>query len=223
MEKRVCIVNFNTPELVRAAILSLWKHTPDAKVTVFDNSTITPCFSMDGVDIIDNTRGGIIDFDEFLSRYPSRTKTYNEWGSAKHCYTVQYLFDLFPAGFVLLDSDVLVKKDISCFFKEDSICAGEVQIKKDRPSRLAPFICWINPSMAKQNGIKYFDENRNWKLFPKRTLYDTGASFLEDCVKANAPKTDLLISEYIIHFNGGSWRGKEWETWLKEHEDLYIN
>lgn len=37
MERNVCTVNFNTPELTRAAILSLWKHTPGCQVEVFDD------------------------------------------------------------------------------------------------------------------------------------------------------------------------------------------
>ena len=38
MNKNVAIVHYNTPELTEAAIRSLWKNTPDAAVTVFDNS-----------------------------------------------------------------------------------------------------------------------------------------------------------------------------------------
>ena len=34
----VLIIHYNTPELTAAAIRSLWKHTPGARVTVFDNS-----------------------------------------------------------------------------------------------------------------------------------------------------------------------------------------
>ena len=52
MKKNVAIVHFNTPELTRATILSLWKHTPDCHVTVFDNSDRRPFEPMEGVTLI---------------------------------------------------------------------------------------------------------------------------------------------------------------------------
>ena len=41
--RKAVIVNFNTPELCEAAILSLWKHgCQDVHVTIFDNSDTRP-------------------------------------------------------------------------------------------------------------------------------------------------------------------------------------
>jgi len=223
----VCIVNFNTPELVRAAIISLWRHTPGCNVTVFDNSDSMPPFSMEGVHTIDNTKGQIIDFDEFLSRYPNKVSTFNNWGSAKHCYTIQKLWDYFPDGFVLMDSDVLVKRDISEFFDNNVAWVGTVYSNPEsagtRTPRLLPFLCWINVPMCRKYDINYFDGTRNWKLYKYgNRWYDTGASFYEDCQKAGLPTKPLDIDNYIIHFGNAHKRGKNaWMNWLEEHKELY--
>jgi len=227
MEKNVCIVNFNTPELTSAAILSLWKNTPDAKVTVFDNSDTRPFPAMDGVTIIDNTKGQIIDFDEFLSRFPDKKQTRNEWGSAKHTYTVDRLFDYFPEGFVLMDSDVLVRKDISCFFDKDYACCGEVgddhKSSYPRVPRLFPFVCWLNVPVLKENGIHYFDNARNWLLTSNRSVsyYDTGASFIEDVIRAGLSIKEININEYIVHLGSGSWKDRSCVAFLEKYKNLY--
>ena len=72
----VCIVNYNTQRLTECAIRSLWRHTPDARVVIFDNSDRKPFrvpsgFAA-GITYLDNTRGQLIDFDAALSRYPNK-------------------------------------------------------------------------------------------------------------------------------------------------------
>ena len=71
--RKVAIVHYNTPELTEAAIRSLWKHGGrDYEITVFDNSDKRPFLKqMDGVKVIDNTHGQVINFDEELKKYPS--------------------------------------------------------------------------------------------------------------------------------------------------------
>ena len=84
MKKTVIIINFNTPEMVEAAILSLRKHGgQDYRVIVFDNSTdvnypttqtmaaMKICArpftrKMPGVEVIDNTKGQVVDIDAEL-------------------------------------------------------------------------------------------------------------------------------------------------------------
>lgn len=227
MEKRVCIVNYNTPELTTAAVRSLLRETPDCKVTVFDNSDSRPFVPVDGVEVIDNTEGQYIDFIKFLAKYPSKMHTVNNWGSAKHSCTVDYLFSLYPDGFVLMDSDVLVKKDISIFFDDTVLFSGKVREampgKNDRVPRLLPFLCWINVPMCLVNGIRYFDDRRSWKLYhtPPSRWYDTGASFLEDCRKSGLPIKDIDINNFIIHLYGGSYKNKDWKVWLEENKNLW--
>lgn len=227
MEKRVCIVHYNTPELITAAISSLLRCTPDCKVTVFDNSDERPFPQMEGVDVIDNTNGRHIDFIKFLAKYPTKMPTQNNWGSAKHAKTIDYLFGLFPDGFVLMDSDVLIKKDISVFFDDSVVFVGKkrdaMKDKNNRVPRLLPFLCWLNVPVCLEKCIRYFDDKRSWKLH--RSLpnywYDTGASFLEDCLKSGLPVKYIDIDNYMVHFYGGSYKNKDWRLWLKEHKDLW--
>ena len=229
-ERNVCTVNFNTPELTRAAIRSLWKHTPGCRVTVFDNSDRRPFGSMDGVRVIDNTRGQVIDFDALLQQVPAKADSGNNWGSAKHCRTIQELFSFFPDGFVLIDSDILIKQDISVFFDPDRIYVGEENITpyrhRHKIPRLLPFLCWINVEMCRQRGIGYYDPDRCWMLHPAgriQSWYDTGASFLEDCRISGAPAKSLRLDDYILHLKGASWTGRQHSAgeWLEQHRDLY--
>ena len=72
----VLIVHYNTQELTDAAIRSLWRHTPDAHVTVFDNSDKRPFdnskFLNSKLKIIDNTQGQIVDWDSWLNTFPDK-------------------------------------------------------------------------------------------------------------------------------------------------------
>ena len=111
-KRQVVVINYNTPELTEAAILSLRKHGGlHYDVTVFDNSDARPFkISMPGVKVIDNTSGKVIDFDKILETFPNRNRligcsTGNEFGSVKHILTVNKLWELFPDGFVLMESD----------------------------------------------------------------------------------------------------------------------
>lgn len=226
--RQVAIVHFNTPEITRACILSLKKHT-DCEVCVFDNSDRRPFGEMEGVRVIDNTKGQIINFDEFLSRFPNKLPTANNWGSAKHCYSVQKLWEYFPNGFVLADSDVLFKKDISPFFDETVAYAGTIYVNENRINkkvpRLYPFLCWINVKLCKEKGVNYFDPVRNWKLISSPNpydWYDTGASFLEDCRKKDLPGKEININEYIVHLGSASHAIKQsWQRWLEKYKYLY--
>ena len=227
MEKNVCIVHFNTPMLTRATIRSIWKNTPDCKITVFDNSDKYPFGRMEGVNVIDNTFGQIINFERFLRNYPNKMHTYNNWGSAKHTYTIDYLFNLFHDGFVLADSDILVKQDISDFFDESAIFSGKIYsnpaMRTRFVPRLLPFLCWINVPMCREAGVRYFDGKRSWKLYPTiyKMWYDTGASFLEDALATGKPYKEIDIDNYMIHLGSGSCGKKDHKAWLEENKELY--
>ena len=114
--------------------MSINKFVTDAWITVFDNSDSTPYVNtFDNVNVIDNTTGAIINFDKWLENYPERIKTSaikNNYGSAKHCYTVDKCMDIFEDGFVLLDSDILLKRDISEIIKEDKVFVGDTETWK---------------------------------------------------------------------------------------------
>ena len=97
MKKQVAIIHYNTPELTEAAILSLRKQTGMRyDVTVFDNSDKRPFKAkMQGVKVIDNTKGKYIDFGAELAKYPNKCWELawrSNYGSAKHiiCRTAEY-------------------------------------------------------------------------------------------------------------------------------------
>ena len=227
MEKAVCIVHYNTPELTEAALRSVWKHTKDARITVFDNSDRKPLPQIEGVTILDNTCGQILDFGKMLDSFPNRRASDNGYGSAKHCYTVDYCMDLFDDGFVLLDSDVLVKKDISDLFDETVCWVGETHTTTKHPvriPRLYPFCCFINAHMCSENKIRYFDSGHIWQLSDSATgsWYDTGAWFLE--ATKGLPSRKILVSDYVEHYGGGSFLKKKkisQKDWLEKYSMYY--
>lgn len=228
MEKNVVIVNYNTPELTTAAIKSLQKNTPDCKITVFDNSDKAPFKPMKGVTVLYNDRGQMVDFNSVLDKYPKKGKTANDFGSAKHTMSVDFVMKMVPEGFVLMDSDVLVKKDISCFFDEKFAYVGEEREFDNKENygkkpRLLPYLCFINTRRCSKAGVGYFDGERCWKLKAGKNAkdYDTGASFLEDCKAKELPGKEIKLEEYIVHLGHGSFGDKDASAWLEENKALY--
>lgn len=221
------IVHYNTPELTHAAIRSVWKHTPDAKIVVFDNSDKRPLGQIENVIILDNTKGQIIDFDRMIDSFPYRKYSDNGYGSAKHCYTVDYCMSLFYDGFVLLDSDVLVKRDLSDLFNEKFCWIGEPHTTKKHPvkiPRLYPFCCFINTRMCRENNIRYFDTGHMWQLSDSETgcWYDTGAWFIE--ASQSLPSKTIRVSDYVEHYGGGSFLNNKKMSpgdWLKKYSMYY--
>lgn len=252
--KVVAIINFNTPELTEAAIKSVRKHGGENyQIVVFDNSCTIDfeavpgiparhydarpfTAKMDGVTVIDNTQGQVIDFKKLLADFPDRTKVHglaNDWGSDKHIWTVQKLWELIPNGFVLLESDVLLTKNIDFMFNRAEGVIGYVQQPQPHNrfniGRLVPMLCWMNVPMLTKCGARYFDPERAWMLYPdiddRRNWYDTGAVLLED-VRSHMNGLcgkHIDIRNFMIHKQSGSWRrmGLTAEQWLKMNETLW--
>jgi len=223
----LAIVHYNTPELTTALLRSIRKTTPDARVTIFENSD-DPKRALrvtDDVRIIDNTRGQLIDFDAFLARFPERSQEKGMGGSVKHMLSVQALWDYLPDGFILLDSDILLKRDVTELADRSVAWCGKLQYGVNfacgrfRP-RAVPFVCWINVPMCRAAGVRYFDETRTWKLAPGM-LYDTGASFYLDCRKADLPERLIDWEDYAVHFKGGSWDDRDPAQFLRENQALH--
>lgn len=239
-DKTVAIVHYNTPELAEAAILSLRKHGgEDYKVVVFDNSDERPWKKrMKGVKRIDNTKGQIVDFEKELAKFPNKVARHGVngkcvFGSDKHMMSIQALFDIIPEGFLLMDSDILLKKSVDHMFMENQCVVGHIQdwSKSGNPykiDRLVPMLCYINVPMCKSCGINYWDPNRSWQLQgnSKGSWYDTGASFLEDVRshKNGAHGKRIDIRPLMEHLKSGSWRNGDIKTqaaWLKKFENLW--
>ena len=229
MKKNVVIVHYNTPNLTRAAVLSILKHTPDCNIAVFDNSTVSPFVPMDGVEIYDNTKGQIINFDKLFEKYPERRPTCCNWGSEKHIASVDYFFDIFTDGFVLMDSDVLVKRDISEFFDPSVAWVGTVDYRPSiqyQGARLLPFLLWVNVPMCKEHNIRFFHEGYVYMVSHHGPpYYDTGGSLYKDCKDAGLPFNEIRIEKYIEHLGGSSFKpkGEREKQWLKKFRHLYMD
>ena len=241
-KKQIAIINYNTPELTEAAIMSIRKHGgEDYEVTVFDNSDRRPFTTrMSGVNVIDNTNGQVINFDKELKKFPHREPSIGcakgcEYGSAKHMMTVQKLWELLPDGFVLMESDILLKAPIEEFFRPEYSVVGYAQ--KAQPhnpfgiGRMLPMLCWMNVPMLTKKGARYFDPKRTYGLIAgghgnRNNWYDTGAVLLEDILK-NRPHLKGLhldIRNYVEHYGSGSWKNNDQDTqqaWLEAHRDLW--
>lgn len=240
-KKTIAIINFNTPELTEACILSIRKHGgKDYRVVVFDNSNERPFrIQMPGVEVIDNTQGQLIDFDKLLSAFPQRNASIGcakgcDFASVRHMRTVQELWRLLPDGFVLVESDVLIKRNIDEFFREEYSFVAYVQRQQPHNpfgiGRILPMLCWLNVPKFMAEGVQYFDPNRTYGLKADRNdrtnWYDTGASLLED-VLSHRPRLKGLhidIREFVEHFGSGSWQNnnlKAQAEWLNMHRKLW--
>ena len=236
---RACIVHYNTPKLTRAAVLSLWKHTPGVEVTLLDNSDRLP-IAMSGawaelmnnplVTVIDNTRGQIVDWEKWLQTFPEREPSpANNYGSAKHCYSVQWLCDHLQEPFLLMDSDVLVHKDVTEFFRhEDCAWVGEIGENVKRRfgydfTKVQPFLCWLNVPLLRTHGINYFNAKWMWNLTPRipNHRYDTGAWLRKAVEDVGLPTHEVRLKDYILHLGHGSWRDKNPMTWMWQHRALW--
>ena len=236
-KREVAIVHYNTPELTEAAILSLRKHGGlYYHVTVFDNSSQRPFkVQMKNVTVIDNTKGQILNFDMELARFNKCANTTNNYGSARHMMSVQKLWELLPDGFLLMDSDVLIKQNVDFMFQTDKVAVGHVQDPQPgnrfRIGRLVPMLCYINVPMCLKCGLKYFDPDRAWMIHSndpadRRNWYDTGAAFYEDIHnhKGGAHGRRIDIRPLMEHYQKGSWQRsslKQQAAWLNQHEKLW--
>lgn len=260
-KQKIAIVHFNTPELTEACILSIRKHGCDWPIVVFDNSAdiVIPKAEdarnqprvdttikarpfkkrMKGVKIIDNTKGAVLNFDELLKRYPDRNAKIgvwksSVWGSAKHIWTVQKLWELLPDGFILIESDTLVRRNIAELWREQYSFVGYVQKiqhgNRFKVPRILPMLCYMNVPMLVKEGARYFDADRCYGLKPEENdrgnWYDTGAAMLEDILmkRPRLKGLHLDIREYILHYGGGSWHQNDiarQEMWLKANESLW--
>lgn len=220
------IVHYNTPELTGALVRSLRKWSPSVGITVFDNSDRRPFPAADGVTVIDNTRGQVVDFEAMIACHPYRRPSFNGFASAKHIASVDALFDLLPGGFLLLDSDVLLMRDVTDLFDKTVAWKGYEEQFPDASYhriRLHPFCLWINVPMLMDHGVRFRHEGMVDCLDGESPFYDTGASLLYDCRAARLPGCPVNIYEYIVHFGRGSYGDSAGNAaeWLKNNRHLY--
>ena len=186
---------------------------------------------------IDNTKGHVVNFDKELAAFPNKHTMHsavNGWGSDVHMMTVDKLFDLLPDGFILVESDILLRENPATMWREEySFCAyvqqHQLGNKFDIP-RILPMLCYLNVPKFRAEGVRYFDPERSWMLHEgeenRVNWYDTGASLLED-VLAHRPRLKGLhvdIRPMVVHLGGASYKvtdKAEQVAWLKRHEELW--
>lgn len=238
----VAIIHYNTPELTHGCIGSLIRNGglgDNLRIVVFDNSDSDPFYTADGVTILDNTKGQIIDFDKELDKFPERDRSIGcakgcDFGSVKHMLTVQKLWELIPQGFILMESDVLIRKSIDGFVRPEYSFVGYCQ--KAQPynpfniGRILPMLCYMNVPLLVKHGARYYDPERTYGLLPggrgnRNNWYDTGSVLLEDVLskRPNLKGLHIDIRDYVIHYGSASWQNNDKSAhlhWLKENENI---
>ena len=201
---KFCIVHYNTPELTTCLCASINKFHDDAEIIIFDNSDKRPFPNdvFDNVKIIDNSKGQLIDFNKVIQEnskhltereiYAHNTSGCN-WGSIKHSASIQWLLDNLHEEFILLDSDVLLKKSLNEFYNSTEII-GDVE-----QGRFVPYVCFL-PNNLKEN----FLDIKRFNACKMNT--DTGGTFIQDIIKNNTPMKRIKWTDYVVHFGNGSWR-----------------
>lgn len=239
-QKTVAIVHYNTPELLDALIKSIRKFMGDIQIVILDNSDQRPFTKhIKGVKVINNRKQQLVNFDKELEKYPERCPDLaykGNFASVKHMMSVQYLMDeVLTDGFILMDSDILLKNDISYLWDENFAASGRIIWYKGRApyqDRLQPYVCYLNVPMLKKAGIKFYTPERCWGLMPGGTsnpnnLYDTGASLLEDIVNSKPKvwcKNWRQLEDEFVHFANASYSHyniDHHKEWLEEHKDLF--
>ena len=246
----ILIVHYNTPYLTECLIKSINKFVGyNCTIYIFDNSDKLPfTYRQSNIKIFDNTKGQIINFDEELKKYPNHKYSLgsrSKWGSFKHCTSVDKCFDLINDNFILLDSDILLKKNISNLFDNNYYSVGEIMEWSWGPNkniypvhkRICPFITFINVIKSKLDNIRYFNDqfmdglydstHHNNKEQMNKDSYDTGCWFYEKIQKKQIK--EIKHEEYIVHFRGGSYTSMgrnehlTQEQWLNKYKDLYTS
>lgn len=240
-QKEIAIVHYNTPELTEALIKSIRKWMGNEwHITIMDNSDQRPFTKkIKGVRTLINRHWQLVDFDKELAKYPDKCEDLafkGNFASVKHMMSVQYLMDeVLPGGFILMDSDILLKKDVSYIVDEKFAAAGRVIFFKGRrleADRLLPYCCYLNVPMLKEAGIKFYNPAKCWGLQPggkwnPNNLYDTGASLLEE-IKNSNPKVwcrnHQQLEDEFVHFEHASYSRDNLATqkeWLEKYIDLW--
>ena len=247
MNKNIVIIHYNTPHLTECLVRSINLFVNDAIIYIFDNSDKDPFTAkFDNVCLLDNTNGEIINFEEWLENYPDRIKSSaikNNYASAKHCYSVQKCIELLDEPFILLDSDVLLKRDISDLYDENYAFIGNIEYWKAantisgnlavKKPRAIPYLCFINTNICKENNIEYYNEDFIYGLTSNGDSYDTGTYFFEQILNFKLPWKKINLNDNIVHYKAGSWlesarkydnyKKMSIDNWLEINESYWLD
>ena len=213
----ILIVHYNTPDITECLVKSINKHCQNANIFIFDNSDKLPFTNknLSNVTLLDNTKQQIIKFNT------------HQGASIRHMLSVEKCFSLINDDFILLDSDTIVKKDLSslvdetCIFKSSIINESRGRYKK--ATRITPWCCYINVLLCKENDIHFYYSN--YIYTQDEGNFDTGAAFYKF---AKEYKHEIInVNEYINHLNCGSWFDKAknmgYKFKIEKNEFLSLN
>jgi hypothetical protein len=209
---KIVIIHYNTPKLTISLLASLMKQNITNEIVIFENSDkmLLNAEELFDYTLIDNSKNQVINFNNeiknlILKNKPSEQalnheKTGVNFGSVKHALTVQWLIDNLNDDFILLDSDVLIKKDI-----RDIVDTSVGFVSDLNKYRVLPFLIYFNVNFLKQHDIHFFD---GINIHPFKFGYnkDTGGSFLEECKNKKITYKKINYNDYIVHYGSGSWR-----------------
>lgn len=226
-ELTIAFVNFKTPKYIMPFIGSLHKMNPwfTGEVHIYDNGNK------------DLEEGNYDDFiyhhiNETLYEEFKNMKEPNDPGcrhfcSAKHCKTLQYIIDNTKTKYLLIcDSDIIFTKNFEYLYKmfveQNKIACGYIKKPPKCVDRLSPWFTILNLEQIKNNKIKYYDVNRMFLIKNNKT-HDTGASFLEDCIKNNLSILELPNDNmFYIHYKGGSYNNHlDVIKWLIKNKNFW--
>ena len=209
------IIHYNTPELTTALLGSLLKNGISSNIIIFENSNkrLLNAGELFNYELLDNSKGQLIDFNLKIKLLNNLNKISLErikleqnasnFGTIKHSMTVQWLIENLNEDFILLDSDILIKKDFRKIIDNTKLFVGMAT-----QYRVLPFLLYLNAPLLNLNNIKFFD---GINIFPYKGTadMDTGGSFYKECKKSNKEFTELDLSDFFVHYGSGSWRKNE--------------
>lgn len=193
----VLIVNHNTELLVNALILNL-ENYGTFNIFIVDNSDgecMRVVETKHTIHFIDNTDDSYINYREEFEKV-NTNKSLDCGGSFIHACTIQKFYDSTEEPFLLLDSDVILRKNPSEFIDTECLYSGEKS-----HNRIMPMVLYINTPKCKSKGIRFFDGRTICPIEP----VDTGYVFFKDC-EGKGPSKNFRILDVASHLGGSSYK-----------------
>lgn len=187
------IVNYNTSLLVNALISNVFFIDKEAKIFVLDNSDKEKFNTKYDVHVLDNTKGKLLNLE--MKWREITDKPYEANGSWRHAMSVEWFYEETNEPFILLDSDVIIKKPFFNLITHDILFAGDVSC-----NRVMPMFLYINTPLCKEKNKKFFD---GVSICPFKNV-DTGHYFYNECKKDKYLSFNMF--EYIYHLGGASYK-----------------
>ena len=212
--------NFNNERMTNYCIKSIiknFKSIPINSINIFDNSLPEHKFILDEellkdnsipINVIDNTKSQIINFDTMTYLYTTWPPNYvpGGIGSFRHAITIRYILHSSLNDIMLFDNDILLRKDID-FINPYFITAGWYQ---DRAKRITPFCQYFNINLYRQYKLEYTSSIRPSCQIIKDepiTQWENGSYFTKCLSIRNIPYINIT-DDYIFHLGNGSHRSR---------------